>query len=254
MGELVLTENYGRVATLTLNRPARHNSFVPELLKELLDALEEVGRRPGVGALTLEANGRSFSTGGDVKAFNDHRESLAAYADVIVGLLNRVILSLVSHPVPVVAAVHGKVAGGSLGFVLASDIVLISPEASLTPVYAEVGFSPDGGWTAMLPAVIGPSRAAEVQMLNRPIRAEEAVEWGIASRLVPASEIRQEARALAASIAEKKPGSIRRTKRLLWGDVNALAVRLEQEKKSFREQIVSPEALEGMRAFLERRG
>lgn len=253
MTNLVLLETHNQIATLTLNRPERHNSLVPELLREMLNALEQVSQQTDLRALVLQANGRSFSTGGDVEAFYDHRDQIEAYAREIVGLLNQVIVAMVRLPVPIVAAVHGIVTGGSLGLVLASDIVLIAPEASFTPYYPIVGFSPDGGWTAMLPAVIGNKRASEILMLNQPITAEQAVAWGIANRIVAQNRIHDEARAVAESIAHKKWGSLQHTKRLLWQDADALTARLAGERARFCEQIVTMEAREGMEAFLKKR-
>jgi enoyl-CoA hydratase/carnithine racemase len=250
---LVLTERVGPVAILTLNRPARHNSLVPAFLGEILAALERIGAEPELRAVVLQANGRSFSTGGDLGGFDAHRDDLAAYARTIVGLLNEAILALVEMPQPVVAAVHGIVTGGSLGLVLGADVVLVTPEASFTPYYTVVGFSPDGGWTAMLPDVIGPRPAAEVLLRNLTIDAEQAVAWGLANRLVPADEIREEALRLAQEIAAKKPGSVRHTKCLLGLNRGDLAVRLEAERAHFVEQIETDEARQGIAAFLGER-
>ncbi len=252
MTEFTLLETHNQIATLTLNRPERHNSLVPEFLREVLNALEETNHQSGLCALVLQANGRSFSTGGDVQAFYDHRDKIEQYAREVVGLLNQVIVAMVRLPLPIVAAVHGIVTGGSIGLVLASDIVLVAPEASFTPYYSVVGFSPDGGWTAMLPSVIGQKRASEILMLNQTITVEQAVTWGIANRLVAADRIRDEARIVAESIAAKKRGSIQRAKQLLWQDPNILQARLEEERARFREQIVTAEALNGMEAFLKR--
>jgi hypothetical protein len=120
---LVLLDRSGPVAILTLNRPERHNSLVPPLLHEMLAALETIRTQSAARAVVLQANSRSFSTGGDVRGFYNHIDALETYANTIVGLLNRVILALLDLPVPIVAAVHGIVTGGSLGLVLAADIV-----------------------------------------------------------------------------------------------------------------------------------
>jgi 2-(1,2-epoxy-1,2-dihydrophenyl)acetyl-CoA isomerase len=253
MSSLLILETHNRIATLTLNRPERHNSLVPEFLREMLDALSGLSDQTGLYALILQANGRSFSTGGDVQAFYDHRDNIEQYASEIVGLLNQVILAMVRLPVPIVSAVHGIVTGGSIGLVLASDMVLAAPEASLTPFYSVVGFSPDGGWTAMLPDLIGPKRAREILMLNQTITAEQAVQWGLANRMVAANRIRGEACTVADSIAQKNRGSICRTKRLLRQDTDRLAERLEEERARFCEQIVTGEARTGMEAFLRAR-
>jgi 2-(1,2-epoxy-1,2-dihydrophenyl)acetyl-CoA isomerase len=253
---LVLVERVGPVATLTLNRPARHNSLVPELLEALLDALTGLAADPELRAVVLQANGRSFSTGGDLRGFHEREGDLEAYAETIVGLLNRVILALLALPAPVVSGVQGAVTGGSLGLVLASDIVLVGPEASFTPYYGVVGFSPDGGWTALLPAVIGPRRAAEALLLNRTILAEEAVMWGLANRIVPRESLRQATESVAREVASLVPGSIRRTKSLLATTLTkglaAAEEGLEREYRHFREQATTPEARSGVAAFLER--
>jgi 2-(1,2-epoxy-1,2-dihydrophenyl)acetyl-CoA isomerase len=250
---LVLLEKRDTVALLTLNRPERHNSLVPALLQEMLAALEAVGGQADVRAMVLQANGRSFSTGGDLHGFYQHLDDLPAYAHDIVGWLNRVILALIDLPVPVVVAVHGIVTGGSLGLVLGSDIVLVAPEASFTPYYSVVGFSPDGGWTALLPDLIGLKRAAYVLACNQTITAQQAVEWGLANRIVPAESIRGEGLKTARSVAAQKVGSLRHTKQLL-GLIHAdLPARLEAERSHFVQQIATQEARRGIADFLERR-
>lgn len=250
MPELILLETTPPIATITLNRPQRHNSLVPEMLAELLDVLNVVEADDDVRAVVLQANGRSFSTGGDVKGFYLQRDNIKPYARQMVGLLNDVILTLVGLPVPVVTAVHGNVTGGSMGLVLASDVVLVVPEVGFTPYYSVVGFSPDGGWTAMLPEIIGRQRTAAILLQNDTITAEQAVAWGLAARLVSADEIQDAATAVAHTIAAMQPGSVRHTRHLLRGLQPNLAARLEAERTRFVRQIATAEALQGMREFL----
>ena len=253
MTELVQMEWVGPVAILTLNRPERHNSLVPEMLEALLERLEEIKTRSEIRAVVLQASGRSFSTGGDMGGFAAHLNTLETYARRIVGLLNQTILAMLQLPAPLVAAVHGIVTGGSMGLVLACDLILVAPEVTFTPYYSVVGFSPDGGWTAMLPALIGSKRSAAILMQNQSISAEEALAWGLANRIVPGDRIRPEALGMAQDIAYKKPGSIQHTRRLLLGNLGDLAHRLEAERTRFVQQIVTPEARDGIAAFLEGR-
>ncbi len=248
MAPLVLADLDGPVAILTLNRPDRHNSLVPELLEELLGHVEQLASMPGLRAVLLRAHGRSFSTGGDLQGFADHLDRIQAYAAHLVGLLNRVILALLDLPAPMVAAVQGPVTGGSLGLVLAADIVLVSPEAAFTPYYSAVGFSPDGGWTALLPAVIGKRRAAEVLYCNHTIDARMAVNWGLASRLVPRGTLGEKALQVCRQISRGHPGSQIRTRALLrFDDLNT---RLGSELDQFVAQIGEPDTQERMMSFL----
>ncbi len=247
---LVKTQRDGPVATLTLARPKRHNSLVPALLNDLLEAFGDVEADSAVRAVVLAAEGRSFSTGGDVKAFFAAGDDLADYASETVGLLNEVIMRMIRLPKPIVAAVHGMVTGGSLGLVLASDVVLVAPAVTITPWYSVVGFSPDGGWTAMLPSLIGTKRTALLLLANQSISAEQAVDWGIAAEVT--SSVAERAATVAAEIAAMEQGAVRSAKRLLYPDVEPLEAALEAERQAFVEQIVTAEARKGMAAFLGR--
>jgi enoyl-CoA hydratase/carnithine racemase len=253
MKELVQIERVGSVAILTLNRPERHNSLVPELLEEMLRHLEKIQTWPEIRVVLLQANGRSFSTGGDVGGFVAHLDGIEEYAQRIVGLLNQTILTLVNLPFPAIAAVQGIVTGGSMGLVLACDLALAASEVTFTPYYSVVGFSPDGGWTAMLPKIIGTKRATAVLIQNKSITAEEALAWGLVDKIVACEEIQPEALRVAQDIASMKPGSIYHSKRLLSDGQDDLAQRLEEERSRFVQQIVTAEAQAGMAAFLARR-
>jgi 2-(1,2-epoxy-1,2-dihydrophenyl)acetyl-CoA isomerase len=243
---LVNTYRTPPIATVELNRPERHNSLVPELLRDLRDVLNAVGNDEEVRVVVLAAAGESFSTGGDVRGFFTAGDRLAEYASETVGLLNEVILTLMRLDQPVVAAVHGIVTGGSLGLLLGADIVLMAPEATITPWYSAVGYSPDGGWTAILPNIIGKQRAAKILLQNETITAEKAVCWGLAAEVAPT--VRERAAELASEIAAMRTGPLMSAKRLLHDDRVASA--LEAERAAFVAQILTPEAHEGMASFL----
>jgi enoyl-CoA hydratase/carnithine racemase len=253
MTDLVHIETTGPIATITLNRPQRHNSLVPELLAGLHEALVRAANDVDVRAIVLQANGPSFSTGGDVAAICDAGDDVARYAAEIVGLLNETMLAMFTTPQPIVTAVHGIVTGGSLGLVLASDIVLIAPGAGITPWYSVVGFSPDGGWTALLPQLIGRARTMSLLAENGTMAAEDAVAWGVASRLVPRSSIRAEARRTAETIAVHRASSIRAAKRLVRPAIVAVSDGLERERLAFVAQIATKEARSGMADYLGER-
>jgi len=252
---LVLLERDGPVARLRLNRPERHNSLVPALTDALLGQLEAVARQRDLQVLVFEAAGRSFCTGGDVGGFFDTpRTQRRAYADTLVGGLNRAILALLDLPVPVLGRIHGPVTGGALGFLLACDLVAVAPTTFLQPYYTAVGFSPDGGWTAMLPERIGIHRAREIQLLNRRLPAAELVTLGLADALVPTDALDATIAGWAATLAAKQPGAVAATRRLLLptGRRAAIAAALETEKQEFMVQIATDEADHGMARFLGR--
>lgn len=248
---ILLTISDG-VAYLTLNRAQRHNSLVPELVGELSYALAEV-RRHDLVALVLAGAGKSFSTGGDIAAFHTvPRGQRRAYAETLVGGLHGAILTLLEMPMPVIARVHGPVTGGSLGLVLAADLVAISSSAFIAPYYVDVGFSPDGGWTALLPERIGAARAREIQLLNRHVSAESAVAFGIATEAVAPEQIDRVIAGWLDALRGKSRGSLRATRELLMPPERrtAIAGKLQRELDRFLHTIESEEAEAGMAKFL----
>lgn len=249
---LVRLVREGGVARITLARPGMQNALVPELLDDFLDACARVAASDA-RAVLLAAMGSSFSIGGDMRRFAAaHREGgVAAYAHELVGRLNAALLALIDLPQPVVTAVHGLVTGGSLGLLLASDLVLMAPAVLIKAHYVSAGFAPDGGWTALLPALIGPRRAAQALYLNRTIQADEAVAWGLANEVVPAESLPAYAFAMAARLAGRPAGTLQHAKRRLW-DREAIARGLEDERRRFVALVDGEDARRGVADFLER--
>jgi 2-(1,2-epoxy-1,2-dihydrophenyl)acetyl-CoA isomerase len=169
-----------------------------------------------------------------------------------VGRLNEVILALVDLPQPVVAAVHGVVTGGSIGLVLAADLVYLTPQVVFKAHYATAGFGPDGGWTALVGRLAGPRRAASALLLNRTLRAEEARDWGLANEVVAAEQLQDAASAAARKIAAYPVGTMRAAKALLRRDRERLAADLDAERRQFLELIDTPQARAGVDGFLQR--
>jgi len=245
------------VTRLTLNRPDRHNALVPDLIEGLRDAVRGLDETPA-SVVILAGAGRSFSTGGDVAGFLAEAErsdrDVAGYARALVGALNDTILALLRLDVLVIARVQGAVTGGSAGLVLAADMVAMADDAFLQPWYAEVGFGPDGGWTALLPDRVGTGRAMAAQALNRRIGAAEAVRLGIATEAVAPDGLDAAVDAWAAEVAARSGPSLRAAKRGIWDEERIATVgrRLEAERARFVELIGRPETIAGMRRFVAR--
>ena len=249
---LVRVVHAGAVATLTLARPAMRNALVPDLLLDLCVALEETARRGETRAVILAAEGEAFSIGGDMRRFAREMQgdALETYSAELVGLLNQAIVSLLKLPQPVVAAVHGLVTGGSIGLVLACDVVVAADDAAFKAHYASAGFTPDGGWTALMPALVGRRRAADCVLLNRTVRAAEALAWGMVTQLVPRAQVAAAAGEAARRIAAAPVTTMREGKRLLAGDLEAIERALEAERQRFVATIGAAEAREGVARFL----
>lgn len=232
---LVKVAHAGPVAMLALARPARHDAPVPDLLLDLCVALEEIARRSEARAVILAAEGEAFSIGGDMRRYARETSgpALETYAAELVGLLNQAILSLLRLPQPVIAAVHGIVTGGSIGLVLASDVVIAADDVSFEAHYASAGFTPDGGWTALMPATIGRRRAAACVLLDRTLPAAEALACGLVTQLVPRDRVAATAREVAQRVAAAPLATMREGKRLLAGDLDDVERALEAERQRF---------------------
>jgi 2-(1,2-epoxy-1,2-dihydrophenyl)acetyl-CoA isomerase len=247
----------GPAARVTLGHPARHNALTPELLDDLRAALQRV-QESDARLMVIAGEGRSFSTGGDIAEFvarADDPERLRDYAERIVQALNDAILDLLRLPIPVVARVQGATTGGAIGLVLASDIVLMTPDAFLQPYYGVVGFAPDGGWTALLPERIGASRSIAAQALNRRIEASEALRLGIADEIALPDELEGRIAVHSATIATQSRGTLAATRALVWDEARLRVVegRLDAEKGAFVARVALPQVIAGIRGFVGQR-
>ncbi len=241
---------------ITLAAPERSNSLEPVILSELADALD-LARERQAAFVTLRAEGRHFSTGGDVALFYDASRSgnAESYSDEVVGLLQQVVRRLLTLPAIVLTGAQGAITGGSAGLLFASDLVVLADDAFLQPYFSTVGFSPDGGWTALLPERVGAGRALQIQLANERIDAHEAHRMGLAHRLVPAEALDETLESMAATLArDHDPPAMLAAKRLVWDAARLARVdaRLDAELASFKRHIGTPGTRAGMRRFLDR--
>ena len=247
---LVTLRFQGNIALVSLNRPARHNALVPELLSRLLQVLEHQDCQ-AAPVVILRAEGHSFSTGGDLSGFQNHRATIGTYARELVGQLNQVILAIYTHPAAIVCAVNGQVTGGSLGFLLAADRVIMRRGVTVTPYYSVVGFNPDGGWTVLLPDIIGRQQTMHWLASNASHDADTCMSLGLAQQVVD-NDCDAAALRWAERVAEKQSGSVSRTRKLLTTGVETMRHRLEAECESFVSQVQTQQALDGIELFLRR--
>ncbi|TYC52139.1 enoyl-CoA hydratase/isomerase family protein [Rhodobacterales bacterium] len=251
---LVTSEHRGNAIWLWLDRPDRHNALIPELVCDLRKAIADAGRYEPV-ALVLSGRGLSFSTGGDIAGFLDHAgsgETLEAYAQKLVGALHEAILELLAFPAPVLAAVNGPVTGGSTGLVLTADLVAMAEDSFLQPYYSEVGFGPDGGWTALLPDRIGAAKALEIQYLNARLSAYDAAKLGLAAQVCPLSKLEATVEAWVERLSRGCAQTHLATRQNVWDErrLDGVRARLDQEKQRFMDLIARPATIAGMREFL----
>ena len=242
------------VAHLILNRPERANVINAETARELLTAAIECDENPDIRAVLIRANGPMFCGGGDLKTFVKHGDDLPAYLKETTTYLHGAVSRLTRQSAPVVCAVHGFAAGGGFSLAISGDLVLASQSAKFTMAYTKAGLTPDGSSTYFLPRLVGLRRALDLALTNRVLSADEAVEWGLASRVVADDDLVSEAEALAGSLAQGATWALGSAKRLLHGGFGeSLETQMEMETRAIADSVRTHDGREGIRAFVEKR-
>jgi len=248
---VVEVEERGDVAIITLARPEKLNAISVEMLDELFDAVEEIGRSETIGAAVLTGRGRAFSTGGDISAMHemDERE----FADTV-GRYMRLSAACRACPRPIVAAVHGYALAGGFELALMCDVRFAATGTQFGLPDTPLGLSPTSGMTYLLPRIIGLGRALYLALGAENIDAEEAERIGLVSRVVAEEDLVAEAEAFAHRVASYPRVGVGWTKRTFHDGLDLdfdAATRLETEAEvdSFR----SPETRERFQAFVDRK-
>ncbi len=192
----------GAVATITLNRPDRLNSLDTATKEALLAALERAAGDESVRCVVLTGTGRGFSAGQDLK---DHVTNLAADPAAVMSTVaqhfNPIAMLLATMPKPVVAAVNGIAAGAGASLAMACDIRLVARSGGFNLAFAGVALSCDTGSSWWLPRLVGVARAKELLLLPRTVGADEALQIGLATRVVDDEALPAETAALAEQLA-----------------------------------------------------
>lgn len=245
----VLTETRGRVGIVTLNRPQAMNAFNTLMLTELFDALEAFDNDPNVGAMIVTGNEKAFAAGADIKEmaesspFEMINQGRVEKWDRIRGMKKVVI-----------AAVSGWALGGGCEFAISCDMIVASESAKFGQPEITIGIIPGAGGTQRLARLLGKNLAMEMVINNRTLTASEALQFGLANRVVPVDGYLDAAVAFAEEIASRAPLAVRMAK----DSVNAafettLTEGLRAEKRNFYPLFSTEDQKEGMRAFIEKR-
>jgi 2-(1,2-epoxy-1,2-dihydrophenyl)acetyl-CoA isomerase len=245
----------GGIATLTLNRPEKLNSFTQAMHLEVRDAFDRIRADKAVRVLVLTGAGRGFCAGQDLsdRAVSpggtpvDLGESVEKYYAPLV-------MAIKELPMPVICAVNGVAAGAGANLALACDIVLAAKSASFIQSFCKLGLIPDTGGTWHLPRLVGPARAMGLAMLGEKLGADQAEEWGLIWKALPDDALMAEAVAMAQHFAVAPTKGLAYTKRAMQlSACNALHAQLKLETDMMRELGNSHDYREGVDAFVAKR-
>lgn len=241
----------GRLATLVLAQPERHNALGLEMGQSLERAVAGAVQAD-VAVVLITHEGTSFSVGGDVRGFAS-AEQPAEHITVLADTLHRVISVLNRMDAVVVTAVNGMAAGAGVPLAAAGDVVLASEAARFTLAYTKIGLSPDGG-SSLLPASLGLHRALRLALLNPVVGAEEAQALGLVAEVLPVDGFAEGVDRVVQQLLAGSRSAQVAAKRLLRAQALASPESaMERETLSIARQSVSPDGLEGVRAFVEGR-
>ena len=248
----IRTEIADGVATITLDRPDALNALTIPMKLELLAAFKSVGRDRSVRAVVLTGSGRAFCAGQDLK------ERLAPDAPPLTEEVreryNPIIRAMRDLDQPIVGAINGVAAGAGASLAFACDLRVAADTASFALAFGRIGLVPDSGATWFLPRLVGPAKAAELALLAEPLSATDAERFGLVARVVPASDVMSEARAIAARLVSLAPRALALTKHALdrtWS--RDLATALDDEAYLQGLAGATADHAEGIAAFVEKR-
>jgi enoyl-CoA hydratase/carnithine racemase len=244
--ELVKVERRGHVSVLTMNRPAKKNAFHNPLYQAMTRAIAAAQADPEVRALLITGAGDAFCAGQDFSEMSAEAGAEHGFPAFLAALAD--------CDKPIVTAVNGVGIGLGLTMLLHTDINYIAAGARLRGPFVTLGVVPEAAASYLLPIVVGQQRAAEILFTARWIDAEESVALGLTFAVTPPQQLFETALAKATEISANPPAAVQHTKRLLrvWRRQAITAAR-QREDEAFQERLGTPENLEAIRAFLEKR-
>jgi 2-(1,2-epoxy-1,2-dihydrophenyl)acetyl-CoA isomerase len=250
--ETIIFESSGPLATITLNRPDRLNSFTAQMHQELRDALAKLG---DARVLILTGAGRGFCAGQDLAdravATGDHPVDLGMTVE---SCWNPLIRTLTTLHQPIIARVNGVAAGAGANIALACDIVVAAKSAKFIQSFSAIGLIPDSGGTWVLPRLVGQARALGLALTGEPLPAEKAEEWGMIWKAVEDDALDSEVEALAQKLASLPPLGLAEIKKMIRASwAHTLDQELNHQRDAMRHLGFTEDYREGVAAFLEKR-
>jgi enoyl-CoA hydratase/carnithine racemase len=252
--ETIAVEVADGLATISLNRPDKHNAMNATMFGELGDAAAAIGDDDAVRVVLLRGEGPSFCAGIDLASFPDLFGKPASELREFVALAQRPFAVLAAMPKPSIAAVQGHALGAGCQLALACDIRIAADDAQLGILELNFGIIPDLGGNSRLAALVGPSRAKELIWTGRRLDAAEAERLGVVNRVVAPGELDDEARTFSLALAARPPLPVRHVKSLVdRASREPLEAVMAAEMDAQTECLTSEDHREAVAAYLERR-
>ena len=247
--ETILVETRGKVGLVTLNRPKALNALNSQVLQDVIAALQAFEADPEVGAIVLTGSEKAFAAGADIKEMQ-----AKSYIDVYMEDFFAGWEGLTRIRKPIIAAVAGYALGGGCELAMMCDFIIAGDNAKFGQPEITLGVMPGMGGSQRLTRFVGKSKAMDMCLTGRMMDAAEAERCGLVSRVVPASEVVEEALKAAVRIADLSQPAVMMTKEAVnRAYETTLAEGLRFERRVFHSMFALDDQKEGMAAFSEKR-
>ena len=235
---------------LRFNRPDVLNAIDVAMARAFLGACQAAAADPSIRVVVMSGAGRAFVSGGDLGQF---RQSPAETASALIDPIHAGVALLAGLQAPVLASLHGFVAGAGVSLAAAADLAIAAEGTRFNLAYVNVGASCDAGASWSLPRLVGLRRALGIALLGETFTADEALRFGLVNRVVPAEVLDAETQTVARRIAERPPLAVGKIKRLMRDSFGRdLQSQLDAERDAFQECVATAEFKEALEAFFAR--
>ena len=254
MGDYTRLDIVNGIGRILLNRPESFNALNLATAQELGESLRQLRGDENIRGIIITGAGKAFSAGGDIRRAVHHPKGPAAAFHELATFVHLAIAEIRGMPKPVIAAINGVAAGGGFSLALACDFRVMAESARLKQGFTSNALCIDAGGTFTLPRLLGFARALEIATFDEFIPAEQALEWGLVTKVVPDANLLDAAAAMMGKICEKSLHTFGWSKQLLNNAFETtLETQLDRERAGLVSCVSHPDGVEGMNAFLEKR-
>jgi len=244
----------GGIARIRFNRPAALNAIDVAMAEQLRATVRTLQSGGSLRVVVLSGEGKAFMAGGDLRAFHADLGHADATARAIIEPLHEALELLAAGDAPVIACLHGAVAGAGMSLALGADLALAADNVKFNSAYARIGANLDGGGSWTLPRVVGLRRAMAIALLAETMDAAAALELGLVNRVVDVDRLEAETQALALRLAQGPTHAYGRIRQLLRNACQQdFASQLAAERDAFVQGALTHDFAEGVSAFFEKR-
>ena len=254
MTESMKVRRDGEIAEVLLNRPEVFNALDFGTIERLTDHLVALAVDDDVRGIVISGEGKAFCAGGDLEWVFSFPHGPSAAFHTLAARAHQAALEIRRMRKPVIAAVNGIAAGGGFSLALACDFRVMSQSVILRQGYTSNGLCIDFGGTFTLPRLVGFTRALEIVAFDSPISSQQALAWGLATKVVEDGRALEEAMNMAHELAKGSLNAFGWSKQLLTDSFNtAFEAHIERERAGISSCAAHPDGMEGLRAFAEKR-